>query len=79
VKRALRKILRMPDEETPEERETRERLEFFQSHSDSEIVRLAEWFHSIVKEESPGMHEIKITEPVVPESVANVWSFGFRK
>lgn len=78
MKRALRKILRMPDE-TPEERETRERLEFFRSHSESEIIRLAEWFHSIVEDGHDGVHETKITDSVVPESVVNAWSFGFRK
>lgn len=78
MKRALRKILRMPDE-TPEERETRERLEFFRSHSESEIIRLAEWFHSIVQDGPDGAHEVKVTDSVVSEAVITAWSFGFRK
>lgn len=43
VKRAFRKMFRM-DQETPEQREARERLEFFRSLPPSEQRRLVAFF-----------------------------------
>ncbi len=62
-----------PIPETDEERERRERLEFFMSHNDSEIRRLADWFHFIVQDAPDGTHKMQTAEREVTESIATAF------
>lgn len=63
MKRALRKLLRM-NEETPEQREVRERLEFFRSLPPSEQRRLMAFFAECFESCESGEYVFTATKSV---------------